>query len=98
MSAKTKIDVSGRTFGRLKVICESDQRHNGHVMWKCLCACGNECLAAGSSLKNGVIKSCGCLHRETGLRYANKNRVYGFSNYKANHPGGSIEDLEDLIR
>jgi hypothetical protein len=97
MSAKTKIDVSGRTFGRLKVLHESG-RHGGHVMWKCQCACGNECVVAGSRLKNGVTKSCGCLHSETGLRYANKNRIYNFSNYKANHPGGSIEDLEDLIR
>ena len=53
------IDLSGQRFGRLTVI----ERDSGST-WRCLCDCGNEHFAASGSLRNGNVKSCGCLRRE----------------------------------
>lgn len=57
------IDLTGRRFGRLVVLGRAERP--GHmVYWNCICDCGKAHIAAGSYLKNGKIKSCGCLHDE----------------------------------
>lgn len=57
------IDLTGQRFGRLTVIRR--YKKPGHmVYWNCICDCGNSHIAAGAYLKNGKIKSCGCLHKE----------------------------------
>ena len=56
-----KIDLTGRRFGRLVVICECGRSKHGRVLWKCRCDCGNECIVNGGYLTNGDTKSCGCL-------------------------------------
>lgn len=38
-------------------------------MWECLCDCGNIVNVAGSALKNGNTKSCGCYKREMDKKY-----------------------------
>ena len=63
------IDLTGRKFGRLTVICRSGtyQRPSGNKepTWKCKCECGNEVVVLSSNLKkNGNTLSCGCLQTE----------------------------------
>lgn len=60
-------DLTGKKFGRLKVICRisdhitpSGQRQR---MWKCLCDCGKECNVYATQLKRGK-DSCGCILEE----------------------------------
>lgn len=57
------IDITGQKFNRLTVIARADNRKK-HVTWLCKCDCGNETVVEGSALKNGGVKSCGCLSRE----------------------------------
>lgn len=60
-------DISGQRFGRLTVLCLAG-RSLGHVAyWVCVCDCGEETIARGTSLRDGSIKSCGCLGRERRL-------------------------------
>ena len=40
--------------------------------WKCLCDCGNKKIIIGTSIQQGLIKSCGCLRKENGLKIANR--------------------------
>ena len=47
-------------------------------MWECLCDCGNIVNVAGSALKNGNTKSCGCYKREM------DKKIYGIQNKKYN--------------
>lgn len=62
------IDLTGKKFGRLKVL----ERAKDHVQpsgckkvqWKCRCDCDKEVIVQGGSLRNGVTKSCGCLQKE----------------------------------
>lgn len=68
MSNKNKpwnaIDLTGQKFNRLKVVKDSGKRQQRGVVWECLCDCGNKTEVATKYLKNGNIKSCGCLHME----------------------------------
>ena len=62
------IDLTGNKYGRLTVIKRVENQGN-KSMWQCLCDCGNVKNVRADSLKNGNIKSCGCLLREeTGRR------------------------------
>lgn len=63
-------DLTGMTFGRLKVIkrVEDYITPSGYklIQWLCECSCEDHTLVkvAGQSLKNGDTKSCGCIKRE----------------------------------
>lgn len=62
-------DLTGRRFGRLTVIQQTDQRGpDGGIIYECLCDCGNKCLVWGNKLTrkgHSAKRSCGCLHDET---------------------------------
>lgn len=59
------LDLTGQSFGRLRVTGRSDVRGR----WVCICSCGNERTIPTASLRHGNTKSCGCLQRESlGLR------------------------------
>lgn len=65
---KTKEDLTGQRFGRLTVICQTDDHvsKSGCIkaQWLCRCDCGNEVAVIGTNLKRGNSKSCGCLNDE----------------------------------
>lgn len=72
-------DLTNQIFGRLKVIQRVEDyispkgRHN--PQWLCQCECGSPPkIVSGNSLKQGLIKSCGCLHKET-ARNLRKNKT-----------------------
>lgn len=60
-----KLELKGRTFGRLTVIKEDGRTDKGRVIWKCLCNCGNIKRVISSEIKNGHVKSCGCLFKDS---------------------------------
>lgn len=66
---KRRMDLIGQTFGRLKPFrrAEDGSRPKGGATsrWLCQCDCGSQKIVATSALRAGVIRSCGCLARET---------------------------------
>lgn len=68
---KKFIDLSGKTFGKWKVLSLSKPPEKyKHNKWICECECGKVLAVADSSLVVGKSKSCGCLRDEsTGLRF-----------------------------
>lgn len=58
-------DLTGRRFGRLVVLEKTDERKHRHVVWKCVCDCGNECFVPSNALSAGRTQSCGCLMKES---------------------------------
>lgn len=57
---RSRIDLTGRTFGCLTVIRKSKRRHTGISKWECLCTCGNVKPAIlYTSLVRGDTRSCG---------------------------------------
>ena len=61
-------DLTGKTFGMLKVLKRvDDYKNNGrkYPVWECLCECGKIKNVRQSSLVYGETKSCGCLIYKT---------------------------------
>lgn len=69
-------DLKDRDYGRLHVEAETDQRQGGHVVWRCVCACGAVVLTAGCNLTSGNTLSCGCWQEEVSSRPAGERREY----------------------
>ncbi|MBQ8616201.1 MAG: hypothetical protein IJ418_01690 [Clostridia bacterium] len=64
--AKT-IDLFGKTFGRLTVLClapRPEYSTRTGAWWLCRCSCGRETVVYGEHLRTGSTRSCGCLRKE----------------------------------
>ena len=58
-------DLTGRVFGRLKVLADSGQRDgSNHVGYLCQCECGNLLIVTSVNLTRGKTTSCGCAARK----------------------------------
>lgn len=61
-----KYDLTGQTFGRLKVIQFAGKSTDRQYLWECECSCENHThlIVKAGNLRSGNTKSCGCLHSE----------------------------------
>lgn len=60
-------DLTGRRFGRLLVLSETDKRDGSSVVWHCRCDCGREInIPARNLLHRGTV-SCGCNRKEKSI-------------------------------
>lgn len=58
--------LEGQTFGRLFVESFSKrQEETGRALWNCVCECGVKKEIVGTHLTTSMVKSCGCLRRES---------------------------------
>jgi len=74
------VDRTGLRYGRLQVLCKTDKRtESGAVVWNCLCNCGKETQASGSSLTAGDTNSCGCLHADTARAKGLAKKTHGMT-------------------
>ena len=66
---QTLIDEEGNRYGRLMVVARVAPPRKGlrSACWLCRCDCGGEKVVAGTQLRRGRTRSCGCLRRE-GIR------------------------------
>ena len=67
------IDLTGKKYNHLTVVRRVENSENGVARWECLCDCGNTTIVRGKNLKNGSVKSCGC------LRKICKNKTHGMT-------------------
>ena len=88
------IDITGKKFNKLTVVRRIGNTKGGVPVWRCKCECGNYTDVRGSNLKNGSVKSCGCLlknpvNKTHGL---SKSKIYGVWNSiksRCNNPKSS---------
>lgn len=66
-------DLTGMKFHNLTIIKRLPNTIDGSAMWECLCDCGNITAARGKNIRNGAVKSCGCLRK---IPY---NKTHGMS-------------------
>lgn len=75
-------DLKGQRFGKLTVLEISHRGKDRKYFWKCRCDCGNEIVVAGSNLKTGNTKSCGCLNTEKRIERKKTHGMYGTRIYR----------------
>lgn len=82
---KVREDLTGRIFGRLKVLEQAEDYvySNGKrkSQWLCECMCEehNRVIVEGTNLKKGNTNSCGCLQLERAVECNKKYNVYDLS-------------------
>ena len=80
-----KIDLTGKTFGRLTVIGVATNYPNKNkrndTIWECQCECGKKTFVSGFALRNGHTKSCGCYRKDV-LKplVSERSKIHGYSN------------------
>ena len=57
-------DITGQRFGMLVAVRRMPSE-KARTMWLCKCDCGGEKIAEMQALKNGRVKSCGCLKKKS---------------------------------
>jgi hypothetical protein len=77
-------DLTNKKFGKLTVVNLNGKSSNGHLMWKCICECGNSTIVDSTSLRSGHSQSCGCLksHGEQKIIQLLKNNNIPFETQK----------------
>jgi len=55
-------DIAGQRFGMLVAVRRMPSE-KARTMWLCKCDCGGEKIAEKQALKNGRVRSCGCLRQ-----------------------------------
>jgi hypothetical protein len=61
-------DLGGQRFGRLQAVSFDGTGH-GKTWWICICDCGNEKRVAYAHLVLGLVRSCGCLRKQTAAKH-----------------------------
>lgn len=59
------IDLTGKRFSRLTVLCGALREKRPQFMWKCQCDCGNVTFVHPQPLRDGKTRSCGCFEAES---------------------------------
>lgn len=67
-------DLTGQKFNKLTVIGIASRNP---LYWECRCDCGNIVHVRPSNLKQGQVKSCGCLHHKGNPTHnLSRTRIY----------------------
>lgn len=52
------LDLTGKTYGKWKVLARLGVDRSRNVLWHCRCTCGNESVVRAGSLVNGLSTQC----------------------------------------
>lgn len=71
------IDITGKQFGRWKVLRRVENNSRGDACWECQCQCDDHTIAVvlGKNLRSGHSQSCGCLKKEKAKEQGKKNSL-----------------------
>ena len=57
-------NIAGQRFGYLTALSRVGSNAQGIALWLCECDCGNRKIVSGSKLREGAVKSCGCMTKK----------------------------------
>lgn len=69
----SSLDITGERYGRL-VALRFFERRNARAYWLFQCDCGVEKVTGMAGVRSGLVRSCGCLHRERCRSGLNRTR------------------------
>jgi hypothetical protein len=67
------IDLTGQRFGKLVVVRKLTEKVSKRYLWFCQCDCGGSVKGSSAKLRDGDLRSCGCLREKHG---DHKTRLY----------------------
>lgn len=73
------VDITGMKFGKLTVVERAENGPNWRTRWVCQCDCygpNSIVIVNGCDLKDGKVRSCGCLHDGHPKHNMCKTRLY----------------------
>lgn len=70
------LDLTGRKFGKLKVLERVANNARGQAQWLCQCDCGKTKIIVGTNLTTGNSRSCGC------SAFNNSNKIHDLKGTK----------------
>lgn len=71
------MDLTGQQFGKLTVAERIGTTKRRESLWLCTCDCGKQTEVTTCKLRNGHVKSCGCLRYKHGQKPVGKpTRLY----------------------
>lgn len=69
------LDLVGQTFRLLTVVGRDEGLGpRSESLWQCTCECGGRAIVTSTRLRNGHVKSCGCLKRRRGVENPGADR------------------------
>ena len=69
-------NITNKKFNKLTAISITSKTKNGAYRWLCKCDCGNETEVTGTDLRQGKVRSCGCLMKRLTPLQAAINTLY----------------------
>jgi len=67
---RTKINMVGKTYGKLLILEEVKERDSyGYILYKCKCSCGKEKIIRGHNIRSGNSLSCSCSRIQPNLKH-----------------------------
>ena len=69
-------DITGQVFGRLTALSYHHTDSAGQAVWHCSCSCGGKKLVRTKELREGVVRSCGCLNTEHGIALGKARKIF----------------------
>lgn len=79
--SRQRVDLKGQRFGLLTVLAPAENI-DGRTAWLCRCDCGREVVKKTLYLRDGRVKSCGCIRKN------------GIANYLTYIDGTCVEMLQ----
>lgn len=79
------IDMTGKKCGMLTVIERVGTSNDKQALWKCQCECGNFHTSKGRDLRDGKVKSCGCMSKKWMADAITKHNLTNSRIYKIYH-------------
>lgn len=76
-------DIIGQVFGKLTVIKRNEKVKSTHVVYECVCECGETTNVRRQSLLNGSTRSCSCISREAASERLRKHGLSKTPEYVA---------------
>lgn len=67
------LDLTDRVVGRLLVKEPVGRDKYGQVLWRTVCECGKEKIVVSTHLSRNIVRSCGCLSRDTTSKVLTKH-------------------------
>lgn len=56
-------DLTGKKYNHLTVVKQNGRTKDRHILWECVCDCGNIAYVSSRDLTTGHTKSCGCIQK-----------------------------------